>query len=237
MTASHFDDIAGVYDDSLPPHVVEHYLQKRTRFVLEHCGRGRALDVGCGTGTLARRLSAAGYEMVGVDPSEGMLRVLRESGGGVEAVHGSGTALPFPDESFDGVLSVATMHHIAEAAAVRQTLFEMVRVAKPGGRILVWDHNPRNPYWRRLMARVPQDTGEERLIPEAELLDGLRAAGARVLYSVQLGLVPDFIPPGLLRAAAAGERAIERLPVLGRLCAHDVILAEKAPGSRPPLRA
>ena len=42
----------------------------------------------------------------------------------------------------------------------------MVRVARPGGRILVWDHNPRNPYWGRLMARVPQDTGEERLIPE-----------------------------------------------------------------------
>ncbi len=237
MTASHFDDIAGVYDDSLPPHVVEHYLQKRTRFVLEHCGRGRALDVGCGTGTLARRLSAAGYEMVGVDPSEGMLRVLRESGGGVEAVHGSGTALPFPDDSFDVVLSVATMHHIAEAATVRQTLFEMVRVAKPGGRILVWDHNPRNPYWRRLMARVPQDTGEERLIPEAELLDGLRAAGSHVLCCRQLGLVPDFVPPSLLRAAAAGERAVERLPGLDRLCAHNVILAEKDPARRRPLPA
>ncbi len=49
----------------------------------------------------------------------------------------------------------------------------MVRVAKPVGRVLIWDHNPRNPYWRLLMARVPQDTGEERLIGVTELLDGL----------------------------------------------------------------
>ena len=48
---------------------------------------------------------------------------------------------------------------------------------RPGGRVLVWDHNPRNPYWGRLMARVPQDTGEERLIPEAG--GGRRAAGRR----------------------------------------------------------
>lgn len=237
MTDSHFDEIAEAYDESLPAHVVEHYLRKRTRFVLEHCPPGRALDVGCGTGTLARRLAAAGYETVGVDPSEGMLRVLRATGGDVEAVHASGTALPFADDSFDLVLTVAVMHHIADADAVRRTLSEMVRVAKPTGRILVWDHNPRNPYWRRLMARVPQDTGEERLIPEAELLDGLREAGARVLFCRQLGLVPDFVPPPLLRGAAAGERAAERIPVLGRFCAHNVILAAKDGARRRPLPA
>jgi UDP-glucose 4-epimerase len=72
------------------------------------------------------------------------------------------------------------MHHIAAPEAVRATLAEMVRVARPGGWVLVWDHNPRNPYWKLLMKRVPQDTGDERLIPERELLAGLRAAGAQV---------------------------------------------------------
>ena len=40
MSSSHFDSIATEYDESLPAHVVEHYLSKRTRFVLEHCPRG-----------------------------------------------------------------------------------------------------------------------------------------------------------------------------------------------------
>jgi SAM-dependent methyltransferase len=225
----HFDSIASVYDQSIPAHVVEHYLAKRTRFVLETCPRGTALDVGCGTGALAARLADAGYEIAGVDPSEGMLEVLRGRCPAVQAVNASGTALPFADDSFDLVLTVAVMHHIADPDDVRQTLAEMVRVAKPGGRILVWDHNPRNPYWGRLMARVPQDTGEERLIGEREIIDGLRAAGATVLLSTQLGLVPDFTPPGALAAAAAFERAFERTPYANRFAAHNVILAAKPP--------
>jgi SAM-dependent methyltransferase len=227
MTSSHFDSIAEVYDDSLPAHVVEHYLRKRTAYVVEHCPRGKGLDVGCGTGVLAGRLAADGYEMAGVDPSGGMLDVLRANTPAVAATEASGTALPFDEDSFDLVLTVAALHHIAEPADVHQTLREMVRVARPGGRIVVWDHNPRNPYWGRLMARVPQDTGEERLIPEAEVLEGLRAGGAEIISSVQLGMVPDFTPPAALRVAAAAERAVERTPLVRRLGAHNVVLAAK----------
>jgi SAM-dependent methyltransferase len=234
VSSSHFDEIAADYDASLPAHVVEHYLQKRVAFVLAHCPRGRALDVGCGTGALAARLAEVGYDMAGIDPSEGMLEVLRRRTPTVETVQASGADIPFPDDSFDLTLSVAVMHHIAEAGAVRATLAEMTRVTRPGGRILVWDHNPRNPYWKVLMAHVPQDTGEERLIPEAELLDGLAAAGAQMLMSAQLGLVPDFVPRAGLRAAAAAERAVERTPLARRLCAHNVILAEKPARSTPP---
>ena len=195
MTESNFDRIAEHYDESLPAHVVDHYLEKRTAFVLEHCPLGSALDVGCGTGALAARLADAGYEVTGLDPSEGMLRVLEERRSRVRAVRGSGTSIPFPDGSFDLVLSVATMHHIAAPDDVRRTLAEMVRVTSPGGRVLVWDHNPRNPYWRLLMARVPQDTGEERLVGVRELVRGLarRRRGARARDSARHG--PRLHPP------------------------------------------
>jgi ubiquinone/menaquinone biosynthesis C-methylase UbiE len=227
MSNSHFDTIAENYDHSLPAHVVEHYLRKRTAFVLRTCPPGRALDVGCGTGVLAQRLAVAGYEMTGLDPSEGMLEVMRGRAPQVRAVHGSGTAMPFPDGAFDLALTVAVLHHVAEPEAVRRTLSEMVRVVRPEGSILIWDHNPRNPYWRSLMARVPQDTGEERLVPEREILDGLTAAGVRTVHSTSLGLVPDFVPPAALGMAAALERAVERVPVLRRYAAHNVVLATR----------
>ena len=227
MSISHFDEIAGEYDEALPAHVVQHYLRKRTRYVLEHCPPGDGLDVGCGTGVLAQRLTGAGYRMWGVDPSAGMLEVARRRAADVQASVAPGTALPFDSDRFDLVLTVAVLHHIAAPDPVRQTLGEMVRVLRPGGRLIVWDHNPRNPYWRNLMARVPQDTGEERLIPEAEVLDGLSAAGARVLRSDQLGFVPDFVPAGAVPAAARIERGVERVPGLRRLCAHNVVLATK----------
>jgi ubiquinone/menaquinone biosynthesis C-methylase UbiE len=227
VSSSHFDSIASVYDESLPAHVVEHYLRKRTAFVLANCPRGDGLDVGCGTGVLAERLAASGYQMVGVDPSAGMLEILEARTSLVRPVHASGTSLPFGDDSFQLVISVAVMHHVADPGEVRQTLSEMIRVVKPSGRVVVWDHNPRNPYWGRLMARVPQDTGEERLIGEAEILSGLRAAGGQILLSRQLGAVPDFTPPGAIRLAAALEGAFERTPGLGKFAAHNVILATK----------
>lgn len=228
MSASHFDDIAEVYDESLPPHVVEHYARKRTAFLLRQCPAGKGLDVGCGTGVLAARLAAAGLDMTGCDPSQGMLDIMREQTPGVEAVHAGGQELPFPDGAFDLVYCVAVMHHVAEPAAVRATLGEMVRVCRPGGRVVIWDHNPRNPYWKLLMARVPQDDGSERLIGEAEVRAGLEAGGGRIVSAAPLGFVPDFAPPRTLPAVARLEHAVERTPGLRVLCAHNVVVATPA---------
>ncbi|MDQ2701031.1 MAG: class I SAM-dependent methyltransferase [Actinomycetota bacterium] len=224
---AHFDEIADQYDESLPPHVVEHYLAKRIAYIRELLPSGSVLDVGCGTGVVATRLADAGYDVTGVDPSAGMLEHLRENDARVTAVQGSATELPFEDSGFDLTMCVAVMHHIADPHAVHAALGEMVRVTRPGGLILVWDHNPRNPYWKNLMARVPQDDGSERLIPEDEVVGGLVDGGAVLVSGEQLGLVPDFVPPRLLGASARLERLAERVPGVRRLCAHNVIVARR----------
>ena len=189
----------------------------------------RVLDVGAGTGALTRERVARGATVVAVEPSPDFTRALRSRFPQIEVHEARAEELPFADDSFDVVLTVAVLHHVADPDDVRATLAEMVRVTRPGGGILIWDHNPRNPYWGSLMARVPQDTGEERLIGEREISSGLRAAGARVVLSTQLGLVPDFPPPAALRLAAAVERAVERVALLRRFAAHNVILATKGP--------
>ncbi|HYJ13609.1 MAG TPA: methyltransferase domain-containing protein, partial [Thermomicrobiales bacterium] len=120
---------------------------------------------------------------------------------------------------------VAVMHHIADPEDVRATLAEMCRVTRPGGYVLIWDHNPRNPYWPLLMKRVPQDTGAERLIPEDEILAGLIAGGAEPVEARPLGLMPDFTPVFLTGSVARMERYVEEAPVINRFCAHNVILA------------
>jgi len=226
-TEAHFDDIADEYDESLPPHVVEHYLAKRIAFVEELMPEGSVLDVGCGTGVVASRLADRGYEITGVDPSAGMLAHLRRSDPRVRAEQGSATALPFEDATFDLAMCVAVMHHIADPESVRLSLIEMARVTRPGGLVLIWDHNPRNPYWKNLMARVPQDDGSERLVPEAEIVSGLVEGGAVLIFSEQLGFVPDFVPPRLLGLTQHLEGVIERTPGLRRLCAHNVIVARR----------
>lgn len=225
MSEENFDRIAAVYEETLPAHVIDHYLRKRVRFLAALCPTGRALDVGCGTGALAARLSAEGLEVAGIDPSAGMLEQLKARAPQVKAVKAPGDQIPFDDASFDLTFSVAAFHHIADPVGVRATLAEMVRVTRRGGHVVIWDHNPRNPYWRLLMARVPQDDGSERLIPEPEIRAGLADAGCMKVRNKPLGFVPDFVPARLMDAAARAETMVERLPLLRRLCAHNVVVA------------
>ncbi len=222
-----FEEIADEYDDSLPAYVVEHYVQKRMGFLLAQSNKSpvRALDVGAGTGKLAERLQAQGWQMTGVDLAYSMLRVMQRRGG--VAVQGSSGVLPFPDESFDVVYCVAMLHHVAEPLAVRATVREMARVTRRGGVTVYWDHNPYNPYWPIIMARVPQDTGEERLIPAREITAALSDLPVSIT-AYQTGFIPDFIPPQMLGVFGKLEQMIERLPGVRRiLCAHNVMVVHK----------
>jgi SAM-dependent methyltransferase len=228
IDATNFDAIASIYDSVFPPHVLEHYLQRRARYILRHAPAATALDVGAGTGLLAERLTDLDIAVVALDPFPEMLEQLRRRRPGIPSVVGQGQEIPYPDDTFDLTYSVAVMHHIAEPKLVRRTLAEMTRVTRPGGHILIWDHNPLNPYWPLLMRRVPQDVGAERLVPMDELVSGLRETGATVLRAERLGLMPDFIPPRLIRVVATIERLFEATPGLRRFCSHDVVLARKS---------
>ena len=140
----HFDEIASEYDDVFPPHIAAHYLRKRVRLIRLFLAGGRGLDVGCGTGRLIEALKPLG-NVVGVDSSEGMLRIAREQRH-CEVTRANSDDLPFADGSFDVVFSVAMLHHVADPERVRRTIGEMVRVTRQEGRIIIWDHNPHNPF-------------------------------------------------------------------------------------------
>ncbi|MEM7324222.1 MAG: class I SAM-dependent methyltransferase [Actinomycetota bacterium] len=113
----------------------------------------RILDVGCGTGILARTaaerlaagVSAAPDDAVhGLDPNEGMLAVAAQSGAAVTWDHGTAEALPYPDDSFDHVLSQFALMFFTDQVGA---LSEMRRVLRPEGSLTVatWaglDHTP-----------------------------------------------------------------------------------------------
>ena len=116
------------------------------------------------------------------------------------------------------------MHHIADPIG-QTALAEMVRVVQPGGAVMVWDHNPRNPYWPYLMKRVPQDRGDERLSASTSSSTGSAGAAPIRFRSRSSGWCRTSSRERLLGVAAAVERAAERTPGLRRLCAHNVVVA------------
>ena len=219
--------VAHEYDAVFPKHVADHYIDKRTGLLKSLLPMGGlVLDVGCGTGQLAAAIASEGFDVFGVDLSASMVDRARERGllGTYAAVT---SALPFAESSFDLALTVATLHHLETPERVAATVAEMGRVVRPGGFVVLWDHNPANPYWPMLMKRVPQDSGDERLVPLDELLRSVRQAGLESYRVFRSGFTPDFLPALLARPWRWVERAVELAPGLNVLAAHNVVVARK----------
>ena len=113
--------------------------------------RDSVLDLGCGTGTLAiwlkQRVSEA--QVAGLDADPDVLSRARRKAFAastpLEFVEASSTQLPFPDESFDAVLSTLFFHHLRDPEK-RKTLAEVARVLRPGGELHVADYGrPQGP--------------------------------------------------------------------------------------------
>jgi SAM-dependent methyltransferase len=99
----------------------------------------RLIDIAGGSGAHASRIARAGaISVVGVDISETMIHQREQDPLLSENVVADMEALPFGDESFDGALFVAALHHVPDALPA---LREARRVLKPGGRLFVVEPN------------------------------------------------------------------------------------------------
>jgi SAM-dependent methyltransferase len=103
----------------------------------------RVLEVGCGPGRLSILLERRHrFRVTGLDIDPEMIELARANadwasdGGTPSFVVGNVSALSFPDESFDLVVSTLSMHHWADPSTA---LNEIGRVLRPNGRALVWD--------------------------------------------------------------------------------------------------
>jgi SAM-dependent methyltransferase len=97
----------------------------------------RVLDVGCGTGVLARAAAdrvADESQVTGLDLNEGMLAVARRLRPQIDWRQGDATKLPLPVESYDVVMSQFSLMYFPDRSAA---IKEMVRVLRPGGRLAV----------------------------------------------------------------------------------------------------
>jgi SAM-dependent methyltransferase len=125
---------------------------RRFQMLCEGAGErihGRVFEAGCGVGSYLFRLQKEARQAVGLDIEHD--RTCEAHLGADQVVCGAGESLPFPDGSFDLVLSNEVIEHVQDdRAAVR----EIVRILAPGGRLVLFCPNRGYPfethgiYWR-----------------------------------------------------------------------------------------
>jgi ubiquinone/menaquinone biosynthesis C-methylase UbiE len=142
----------------------------------------RVLEIGCGTGNLTIRARRAqpGVELVGSDPDPLALRRARRKARDLTGIRfelGYAQKLPYPDASFDRVLSSLMLHHLDRDSKVAAAA-EVARVLRPGGSLHLADFGGEGHGVHGLLARRilksghvadNQDDGIPRLLSEAGL--------------------------------------------------------------------
>lgn len=165
-----------------------------------------ALDAGCGTGIYTTRLIDAGIEVTGVDIDPEMLAAARIKAPGATFVEGDLAALPFVDDRFDLTIAVAVLCFVPDPDAATR---ELVRVTRPGGRIVIGELN-RTSLWaarrrlKGLLGRAPWR--QARFFGPGSLADLLRRAGTRDVHTETAAYLQPGMPGWLIDRAEAVER-------------------------------
>ncbi|WP_350257981.1 demethylmenaquinone methyltransferase [Scrofimicrobium sp. R131] len=136
QVASMFNHVASRYDlmNSLGSLGQVHLWRRATVSAISPEPGERILDLAAGTGTSAHAIARTGASVVACDLSPGMIAVGQERYPELEFVEGNATDLPFADDEFDAVTISFGLRNVADVPAA---LTEMLRVTKPGGRLVI----------------------------------------------------------------------------------------------------
>ncbi|MEK7377026.1 MAG: class I SAM-dependent methyltransferase, partial [Candidatus Margulisiibacteriota bacterium] len=137
----------------------------------------RILDIGCGTGRFTSNFIGQGAEVHGLDSSWEMVRFAEDKYPGIEFKVGEAESICWPDNYFNVVVAITALEFISDP---QKALFEMKRVLKPGGSILIGALNRGHPWaaYRKLRGFLGHPIwSKARFFTRAEMKRLLNKAG------------------------------------------------------------
>lgn len=186
-----FDQFAGSYESAMRKSLsVVHqdasmFAELKAQVLLEMAAQligdlsnRTALDVGCGIGLAEPYLVGRFQRVTGVDVSpESVAEAARRNPTATFQPYDGGR-LPFDDRSFDLSFAMGVFHHVPLLLRARLAA-EMTRVVRPGGLVMVFDHNPLNPLTRYSVGHCDFDI-DVSLLRRSSVAGLLRSAGLEV---------------------------------------------------------
>ncbi|MFT9493517.1 MerR family transcriptional regulator [Anaerosolibacter sp.] len=142
-----FDDWAENYDQSVRSSVGQLGIYQNYERILDNVYNKsienknmniKILEIGVGTGNLAKKFLCSGYDIIGIDQSRQMLNVAKRKFPNLKLRVGEFLKIPYENNTFDVIVSTYAFHHLNnEEKQIASD--EMVRVLKKGGRIVIGD--------------------------------------------------------------------------------------------------
>jgi SAM-dependent methyltransferase len=151
------------------------------------------LDVGCGVGTYHPLLRGKVGRISGIDPSSECIAEARKNNPDVDYRTYDGDILPYEDATFDATYAICVMHHVRQGKW-RQFSSELARVTRPGGLVILFEHNPYNPLTQRAVSSCPFDA-DAVLLSKRTASEYLREAGLSIIQGRHILAVPSINGP------------------------------------------
>jgi len=193
-SASYGDEVTKALGFSRVPH--GYYTEVKVNWILSFLSgalaatrRPQVLDVGCGDGGTDRLLIPHVDGLRGVDVSSAMIAQARSRNPEAEYAWYDGKRLPFDDQTFHLTFAICVMHHVpVQDWAI--FVSELARVTKPGGYVVIFEHNRWNPATRLVVKRCPFD--KEAVLVAASKLKLLMTANTLVCERARYILLTPF---------------------------------------------
>ncbi|MGH7213218.1 MAG: class I SAM-dependent methyltransferase [Tepidisphaeraceae bacterium] len=222
--AAEFDQFRHTYRQDLQSSLaltggdVDFFTQVKAQVLIDLCRRGggdplsqRGLDVGCGVGLTDAHLAGRVGALDGVDISSGSIQAAARANPWVRYRTYDGGALPYDDGAFDFAFAICVFHHVPLSAR-GPLASEMARVVRPGGLVVIMEHNPFNPLTQYIVAECPFDRTAQ-LLPMYASRRLVEDQGLRIVHD-------DFILifPFRGRWFRAIEHKLRRAPLGAQYC-------------------
>ncbi|MEJ7583614.1 MAG: class I SAM-dependent methyltransferase [Acidimicrobiales bacterium] len=214
-----FDRYADSYGEAVARSVsfagqgVEYYARLKAEHLLDLVERRlgdparlSALDVGCGVGITDTFLAGGFAALHGVDTAAEAIDRAGARNPTVRYLPYDGSTLPFLDGELDVAFAICVVHHVPPGHRHRFAV-ELGRVVRPGGLVVLFEHNPYNPLTRVAVSRCEFDEGVT-LLSRRTASDLLTGAGLDVVERRFIAFLPLDRP--LVHRA---ERALHRIPL------------------------
>tara|TARA_R100000365_G_C2741042_1_gene69747 strand:- start:1235 stop:1936 length:702 start_codon:yes stop_codon:yes gene_type:complete len=201
-SAPEFDAYSNDYDKhvnsalGVPGLTVDYFTKVKANYIKDIFRRNfseidiSVLDLGCGVGNYHPLIKTSVGQLTGVDVSSASIDLARSRNPDVSYSCFDGTDLPFAANTFDAIFAICVYHHVPiyDREALTKSALNSL---KPGGLLIIFEHNPQNPLTMRVVNRCEFDRDAVLLKSvEAEML--MRDTGFSDVRSKFILTVPSF---------------------------------------------